>query len=769
MPRRRPPGVGTTTLIAALLVLPWLTTAAQQQQPPHHVERRPSPGGLYADTVLPAKPRKHTRNASNRAEYTALNSQNERALATDVSSAPANPAVRAPPVRNAAPSGGLQPKSARSLKDWEVEDFVLLATVDGRIHATDRYDGHELWALDIGRPMLETVYNLNDSGSDNSPGREPFVWIVEPKEDGALYILTPGPHPVLSSLGMTVKQLTEDLAPYSSDDPPVVYTAEKKNLLLVVDARTGAVTRSFSSGSSMVTDSESCVPEQTFGSRERECRGVFNIGQTEYTVSIHNKITGDNICTIKYSEWTPNNRDRDLQAQYLETMDGQYIYSIFDGHAIAKDHNRSKKAAQRPVFRRKFSSPVARVFDVARPYDDSEPEPALVLLPQPPGPAFLEDKANFVWLNTTETGSWYAMSEVNYPAVTDSAPQALCYSPEWSNRELANWNGRHYLPERAGLVGVHVLDYQADYAPPEVPRIDAPVSTQEPIVPRPQLPSVPANKVAEKQPEPMIEDQTRKNWLKSLVLLGVLFSAGGCFLALGQSPQLEPLKRYLTSRASKTASAKWPAVQAPALLEPISQAVDEDLASSAIDNLAAAPDSSKPLAGEQVPVSLLDVEQEKKVRFDVPAEEAELEALSRTTTLDQESPIDEDSTAPEIREQSSVETAETTPDDGSATLVKKKKTHRGKRGGQRKPRKSKEEEEVDRAVNAAKELDRAPSLHPDEITSNGDDVQDVSNIKKIGKLTIDFDSLLGNGSGGTFVFKGKWNVSIGSVITSYLS
>jgi serine/threonine-protein kinase/endoribonuclease IRE1 len=66
---------------------------------------------------------------------------------------------------------------------------------------------------------------------------------------------------------------------------------------------------------------------------------------------------------------------------------------------------------------------------------------------------------------------------------------------------------------------------------------------------------------------------------------------------------------------------------------------------------------------------------------------------------------------------------------------------------------------VDRIVNAAKELDQGPTLHPDEVAVNGDDVQDVSNVKKIGKLTIDFDRLLGNGSGGTFVFEGKWNVS----------
>ena len=33
---------------------------------------------------------------------------------------------------------------------------------------------------------------------------------------------------------------------------------------------------------------------------------------------------------------------------------------------------------------------------------------------------------------------------------------------------------------------------------------------------------------------------------------------------------------------------------------------------------------------------------------------------------------------------------------------------------------------------------------------------------RIGKLTIDIDHVLGNGSGGTFVFEGKWNVSLRS-------
>ncbi|KAF2015880.1 kinase-like protein, partial [Aaosphaeria arxii CBS 175.79] len=696
--------------------------------------------------------------------YTPLLSQNERAVATQVSSAPANAAVRAPPGRNAAPSGGLTRQIARSIKDWEVEDFVLLATVDGRIHARDRYTGGGIWELDLRKPMLETIYNHNESsGGDND--NKPFIWIVEPKEDGALYILTPGPFPVLQSLGMTVKQLTEDLAPYSSDDPPVVYTAEKKNFLFVVDARTGAVTKSFNTGGSVVIDTESCNSQATeyFSSRERECKGFFNIGQTEYTISIHNKINGDHICTIKYSEWTPNNRDRDLQTQYDETMDNQYIYSRYDGRAIAFDYNRKGRSQKRPVFSQQLSSPVVRVFDVARPFDDEDPEPALVLLPQPPGPHTLEDKERNVWLNTTEAGSWYALSEANYPAVTDSAPPALCYSPEWTDNELLDVDTRH-LPDRMGLVGVHILNYQPE-ARTTRPGIDAPTSGEESgtvdepthnvIVPRP--PIITREPEPELQPE-ILEPPARKPYsmyaFVSMIMFILLY---GGYMGVAQPTKLDYLRTTLVSRLTQQRKG--------------SNRSDPQVVSTETDPVVVLPEKEQVSVATdtEVPHTAPGVEAhtEKKVRFNIEDDEDdEMLALSRTTTAEQSSPIIEQAEAVEAvpKLSNAAEQSSTSPDetqqlqDGSpATPVKKKKTHRGKRGGQKKPRRRDTEDEVDKIVNAAKELDQAPSLHPDEITVNGDDVQDVSNIKKIGKLTIDFDRLLGNGSGGTFVFEGKWN------------
>jgi serine/threonine-protein kinase/endoribonuclease IRE1 len=112
-----------------------------------------------------------------------------------------------------------------------------LATVDGRIHARDRYTGEEIWEL-AGKPMLETIYNASEGSA--SLRDQPFVWIVEPKEDGALYFLAPGPYPVLQKIGLTVKQLA-NIAPYSSEDPalPVVYNVEKKTFMRGLRQPTG--------------------------------------------------------------------------------------------------------------------------------------------------------------------------------------------------------------------------------------------------------------------------------------------------------------------------------------------------------------------------------------------------------------------------------------------------------------------------------------------------------------------------------------------------
>jgi serine/threonine-protein kinase/endoribonuclease IRE1 len=760
MPRRRPPGAGPalSTTLFFFLALPWISAAAQQQQPQekapghHHAHGRSPREEARVETITPQK---HAKPGSG--PHT-----NERAVAIKVSSAPAVSAVRALPDQNAAShDGSLQQPSARSIQDLDVEDFVLLATVDGHIHARDRYNGEEIWELDLRKPMLETIDN-QDSNSDDFPPR----WIVEPSEDGALYVLHPGAQPRLQSLNTTVKRLTE-LSPYSSDIPPVVYTAEKRSIMLTVDARTGNVTKMFSpSGGSSLATSDRCTTHSgdPFYSRERECKGIFNLGQNEYIITIHNRNTGALMSTIKYREWAPNSRDRDLQSQYHAPKDHQYIYTRFNGDIMAYDYKRSKWF-QRPVFERNLPYPVCRVFDVVRTRDDDGPMPALMILPQPPGPAILEEKAMSVWLNTTDTGSWFALSETNYPAVTDHAPEASCYG----NKDLLDWDRTHALPDRRQLVGVHKMNHNIE-RPRTYRAIAAPTSHNNVdyahVIPPSTAWGVPTQVPSIDPPPP-----TNQSPISATSLIAIIIAL--CAVGASAAPYLgfKFPSQFLQKVKSKFIGSRTLEAPQPVVTEPLKQETQESLVTvqKSIETPVVEAENEDATAKKTLPSVELIVTREakeKKVTFDVPDEEEDDDlSLSRTTTIEQPSPIERaesDQTLPlsnqvsQLASQSSESISED-PSAAPATPVKKKKTHRGKRGGVKGKNKKKDGNEMDQIVDAAKQLNPVATLHPDEITNAGDDMQDISNTKKIGKLTIDFDRVLGNGSGGTFVFEGKWN------------
>lgn len=216
---------------------------------------------------------------------------NERALATLSPAGDSQPpAVRAPPApRSSAASAGLSSRQpARSLQDWQVEDIMLLATVDGKIHARDRRTGAARWQLETDRPMVETTYHpRNITPLDADPGLEQQddpLWIVEPSQDGSIYVFLPGSAIGMQKLDYTVKQLVE-LTPYDSQtQPSVTYTADKKTTLYTVDASTGNILRSFSSMGTFSNNDQSCRrvnPLETLEEDECEPIGTITLGRTE--------------------------------------------------------------------------------------------------------------------------------------------------------------------------------------------------------------------------------------------------------------------------------------------------------------------------------------------------------------------------------------------------------------------------------------------------------------------------------------------------------
>ena len=389
-----------------------------------------------------------------------------------------NAAVRAPSGSSSAP---LAPSlDARSIQDWNVEDIVLLATVDGSIHARDRKTGAPRWALDVpNSPMVESIYHRsNRSALEQVRPEEDFLWIVEPSKDGSIYVYRPQPSGGLQKLGLTVKELVNE-TPYSGTDPAVTYTARKETTVYTIDARTGAVLRVFSSSQGPLSSSNQDCPKVNGDSgmlEDDDCEsstsGTLVLGRVEYAVAIQNTDTGSPVCTLKYSEWTTNARDTDLQSQYYRSMDQSHVYSMHDGVVLGYDHS----DIERPRYTQRFSSPVIRVFDVLASYPHDEDDDgggggggggghgsprAFVVLSQPlqpPDPTYasVDGRESRVFIDRTEAGGWYAMSEETYPLVTGRAKLARCYEKDYfqNNERLMSLTPTQ---QRDALVGVHSL------------------------------------------------------------------------------------------------------------------------------------------------------------------------------------------------------------------------------------------------------------------------------------------------------------------------
>ena len=737
----------------------------QQKHKQHQQQARRSSTGIPVDT----NNKKHARRDH------ILIPDDASALAT---LAPAQP-VRAPnPPRHQKPSstpasGLSSPQLARSLEDWEVEDFVLLATVDGDLFATDRKTGKERWHLEVDQPMVETKhYRANKSvlDEDYSPV-DHYIWAIEPNRDGGVYVWVPEPEARPRTTGFTMKQLVEELSPYAGDEPSVVYVGDKKTTMITIDASSGRVIKWFGTAGSHINEAESCLkPNALYDKGNEECSstGTITLGRTEYTVGIERR-DGKRIATLKYAEWTPNNRDNDLFHQYHVSKDSRYITTRHDGKVYAFDYGRSDVTS--PLFSQKFAAPVARVFDVCRPWDaTAESNPDLVLLPQPTMPSQDESMANMrsnsIFLNRTEEGSWYALSGRAYPLIID-APLAQASFPEWWDM-TASWDSLTEAKVSKALVGTHSL---AKFRParqlPTLPEGSG-VGDAEDLNNPSVLPVVNADELD----EPTIVDkvkslpQSAANSVNDFVRNPVLFIIFFVALVYNQKKLRRAYHRfrngsglldtvlYLTSEGS--VSGKTPS-QDDDSSEPKAKLLDKSTSNENLDEGS----SLKTDVKTSGPTSSEEESHQMKVN-DINDIQTSKDKAETSRSLGHEPGS---AAAEEKSSQGSGDAAET---NGSATELKKKKAHRGRRGGVkhrkgrlREPSQSRDDEApnatVEEAVSNAKKLGDRPSWEPDVMTV-ANDMQAVSGpVIRMGNIEVNTDEQLGTGSNGTLVFAGKFD------------
>ncbi|KAI0175507.1 hypothetical protein GGR52DRAFT_315251 [Hypoxylon sp. FL1284] len=744
-------------------------------------------GEQDADDVVVAKPsearRAREKRAAGRAntataadEYVA-NKQRLRNVRTpdDASAlatlAPGSP-VRAPGSPRHLPSllagaGLSSPHTARSLEKWEVEDYILLATVDGHLYAVNRESGDERWHLQVEQPIVETIHHrLNASVADDHAGHhdhdgaheydhhplDDYIWAVEPTQNGAVYVWSPsGFGTGLMSTGFTMKQLVEEFGSYAVQNPPVVYTGHKKTTMITLDAATGRVLKWFGQAGSQVDQSATCFPPngRFMDSDSQECSnsGTITLGRTEYIVTIHRSDDGREIATLKYAEWGPNTFDSDLHQQYRATQDNRYFTSQHDGKVYALVHPSGFTS-----FALQFPVPVARVFDIARPEDvPSGSNPELVLLPQPIPPARDEDSARArsarVFLNQTQSGSWYAMSGLSYPLIVDAPTAQAGRGDRWDSAETSNSLDNAWAD--GILVGTHVLGnargvmQRPPTLPPSLPSHPFPPDSDnddnESAVPSPfpDPVSEPSGIVESLSTLPQYAADKTLDFLMNPVLLAVLLY----FLFRYYRDLIRWSKRRIQPKGYLDTLTYVPSTDSGDVPPP-ERAVDED----------------------QTPNPNAD---EKQHQPSV----VEVEVVGKTAPTVSSVELEPGDVEGDREQQTEGDSAE-----------KKKKAHRGRRGGIKHRKGAKKQRdasenpseklllETGEGIPGLQNVGMPSKLEPNVTTINNDP-EDVSGpIVNIGGIEVNQDEQLGMGSNGTIVFAGKFHgrdVAVKRMLTQF--
>lgn len=762
MPRRRlrdGPAVNNLVLLAAvILLLPYLVNA--QQQPRQAVRQRhesPHEGldrEVSSSTIDPSKTplRLETQFPNDRRKKTINNNLKKKDVSALETLAPANLkdlAVAAPAVRDGTYDSTVlsSPHIARDLADWEVEDFVLLATVDGKLHARDRKTGQERWQISA-EPMVSTSYNRSsfDERQEHDPNSiDDYLWIVEPSKEGNLYLYKPGgPSPGLVDTGLTMKRLV-DGSPHADQSSSIVYVGQKTSTMVSIDAYTGKVVSYFGMESTLTPGAPSCRVSRNSDSCQSK---TIALGQTVYTVSAY--AGSRHIATIKYSEWSPNTFDKDLVQQYRSTFDKKYIHTSHDGGMLGLDYD-EKEIDGEPgrVFQYKLSSPVAAVFDLARLGGPEQEAEALIVLPQPvlPEPLVPEtdsqqaERAQAIFLNHTEGGSWYALSGKSYPLST-SIQEAECRQPGWLQHR-PQWDILNNIQLSKDLVGLHSIanfpgynDYTQQRRAIGAPE---PVSTMEQ--------SVSSDVVVDRE---MTFPRT---------------------LSIGQDllqPTWTPVQiiQVMVLLVMGVAASRWKEIG-----NRLAQFVGgkKTFAVSTIEK-----EEAEPVVFKEDVSKLPDIPENDVVN--IPANDGTVEEIVEKETLVESieaTKIDVLVTSAdnEFPSPTSADAADEKPPP-SPEKEKPKKAHRGRRGGvkhKKGPRaQSKDTSEDGRPVPAAPTVDDAvrvaqnmgpqkTEIEPDIRTMPSNPAEVSGPIIRIGALVVNTDKLIGTGSNGTMVFEGNFD------------
>lgn len=524
-----------------------------------------------------------------------------------------------------------------------------------------------------------------------------------------------------------------------------MYNGEKKTTVYIVNPELGTVTKYFGTGGmhgnipkkncaprSGVQQPECQVPDKP--DREERSHDRILIARTEYTIGIHSRSTGEPIWTIKYNQWGPNNSDRDLLSQYRRSIDDRYILSRHDGWIYGFDGSNGNITSPRvlhylmsagspdggPSWQYELSSQAVVTFDVIRSLHD--PEAGLLILNQPVTPKGGVADGLAAWVGCTPEGGFFAMSEMRFPLVTSGSEKAGCYK-----EDLRDWPSLDIPKRQKLLVGKH----EVRYTPAE--------HTQHTYRPGIAAPSgYSENQNRDRQDR---ERQNREGHYET--------NASPPF----SQPDTNPSDR--ASTLTKTVTQHPKIISAVAIFSLLGLFFTNSLATAGAKSFLRSHGLQNTL---QVATEVIE-NHLPNIHLDTQPEPSPA-ASNAVVQPETENPETEKPKKPTVSfaEEPKVDPV-TDGEELNGATPKKKKAHRGKRGGAGRKKNNAAKDASDKASDESSKEPPNVAQPDTNLTMLADGhVQKVvpSSHATLNNLTINTDKVLGTGSQGTIVYEGMW-------------
>ncbi len=150
------------------------------------------------------------------------------------------------------------------LKEHDLLDIVLVASVDGKLHALNRSSGHALWSMSsfatttsVSAPSSLSPLVRSASSHDPEDDDEPETYLIEP-QSGHIYVLH-SPSSPLQRFPFSMPELV-DLSPFTSTpmdgEQTRVFVGRKETSLLLIELETGKIKATLNSECPPIFDSD---------------------------------------------------------------------------------------------------------------------------------------------------------------------------------------------------------------------------------------------------------------------------------------------------------------------------------------------------------------------------------------------------------------------------------------------------------------------------------------------------------------------------------